>query len=259
MHQLDSRLKHWICATTGAVIAGPPLNSLMRCQSADGLYYLKRRYWYAAVLIASATHSRARFRILQVAEWHVWERAVYRQVYNEDVRITVDGALVLPARPGRTLRDVLATDRSAGLAGVAAALRALEALHQQLIMLPGQPPRPFSHADATVANVTYQPGEGQAWWFDFETAHHRHFVHSWCCADDLRALLFSAVAVLGADSVAPLAQLVATVYTRSDVRYELRAIARSLLCQPDPWHLAQARLSYNLDRAMALALLHELD
>lgn len=253
-------LRYTIAALAGMLIAGPRLNTITRSVQAGKTVYIKRRRWYAATLIAAATHSRARFRTLPVHEWHVWEPGVYRQYYGEAVAIIADGALVVPARPGRTLAEIIAggSGTPLALAGVAAALHALAALHHQTITLPDGQARPFSHGDATVNNVTYEPASNAAFWFDFETAHDQHCPHAWRCADDLRAALFSATAVLGSSQIDALASIVQIAYPEPCVLAQLRTIISQLIAHPDPWHLAQAPLSYEHHQALSNALLRVL-
>jgi hypothetical protein len=253
-------LIYWLAARTGRLIASPRLNIVTVRQEATRTVYIKRRCWYAVALITMARLSRPRFRVLPTAAWHVWETAVYQQIYQQNIAITNDGALILPAMPGRTLAAVLLQpiNRTYALAVMTAAIRALSRLHQQSIMLPDGTCYPFSHGDATIANVTYDRTSDSAYWFDFETAHNPASQHAWCCADDLRALLFSAGAQLGMAYTTALAQLIRVEYPEPQIQHLLRKSVLQLMHQPDVWHLAQTHLPYSLHYALCNAVITEL-
>jgi hypothetical protein len=136
------------------------------------------------------------------------------------------------------------------LAAMAAAIRALAHLHRQSIALPNGTTRRFSHADATISNVTYEISSDTAYWFDFETAHDPARPHLWCCADDLRALLCSAVARLGAVHITALVNLIRSEYPDLQVQHMLREILLECLQRPDSWHLAQTHMPYHLQQAL---------
>lgn len=223
------------------LIAGASLCAVERVGGPAGAVFRKRRRAHAGPLGLAARLAGARFVQLPTAEWRAWEAAVYRQVYGLDVTREPDGALRLPLLPGEPLAAFLSDtqrDWEARRAALAAAAAALAELHQLSITLPGGA-RPFSHGDATARNVLYDPGDGRARWFDFETGHPRGRPHAWRRADDLRALLFSAAGRVGAERAGDIAAI-ACGYPDLAARAELRAMAQRLSAWPDSFHLAQA-------------------
>lgn len=251
---------HYRAAGLGAaLIRSLPLNHVALAVTSGRQVYRKRRRWYAPLLIACAQITRPRFLVLSGAEWLAWEGAVYAQLYGEQIQGEGE-ALELPARPGQPLAQILLApidlDRAVG--AVATALRALAEIHERAILLPDGTARAFSHGDATVANVTFLERAARAWWFDFETAHPAGRPHAWRCADDIRALLFSAAAILGEASIADLARLPAAHYPSATVLAALHGCMQELLLRPDPLHIAQTRVGFQLNRALAQAILRQL-
>ena len=131
------------------------------------------------------------------------------------------------ARGGaRRLRPEPDRPGAARLRGLEAASRALRDLH--LVELPradGVCER-LSHGDATLRNVLFDPGTGEARWFDFDTAHDSGVAPAWRHGDDLRALVYSAVESF--DDV-PVALLLRTV--------------RDAYADPGPWEQLRDRLA----------------
>lgn len=254
------RLRYRAAGLGAALIGGLPLNHVALAVVGGRQVYRKRRRWYAPALIACARLCRPRFLVLSGTEWATWERAVYEQLYGELIHSEGD-ALELPARPGQPLAQILSasTGLSRAIGAVAAALLALAELHQRTIILPDGAACRFSHGDATAANVTYLDQPARVWWFDFETAHPASRPHAWRCADDIRALIFSSAALLGEASISELARLPATHYASPPILAALRDCMLDLLHRPDPLHIAQARIGFQLNRALAQAILRQLD
>lgn len=252
-----SRVSYAIACAAAALVNRLPLNHVTRVATGARPVYRKHRRWYAPYLIGGARLGGGRFITLSGTAWHTWERAVYRQVYGETVALDRDGALLIPARPGVPLARLLGAtpDGPVAAEACAAALEALAALHQRVIALPDGTMRAFSHGDATVANVTYDPVSGQAWWFDFETAAPARYPHHWRRADDLRAMLYSAAAYIGPARASALARLVAARYAGSPVLDALREMVAHVRRAPDILHLAQARLTYDDAQMLSAALL----
>jgi hypothetical protein len=254
------KARYRAAALAGTMVEHLPLNTITRHVDSDHVYYHKRRRWYAPFLIFCARLTGARFTVLSGRQWHDWESAIYQQIYSIKTNSIADGTLILPALPGVQLTTVLATQANSAqsMAGVTAALRALQALHQQEIILPDGDRRLFCHGDATIGNVLFDPASGEARWFDFETAPGPGRSHHWGCADDLRALLFSAATLLGRNSITPLASLIVAEYNEPLVLQELQQIVTALLDRPDSLHLAQTRVPYRLGQAFGEALLVEM-
>jgi hypothetical protein len=253
------RLRYHAAEAGAALIRALPLNHVTLVVTGGRQVYRKRRRWYSPALIACARLSRPRFLVLSGAEWATWERAVYKQLYGEQIH-GADQALDLPARPGQPLAQILlgSTDLPRAVGAVATALRALAEIHERAIVMPDGTTRRFSHGDASAANVTFLDRAARAWWFDFETAHPTHLSHAWRCADDMRALIFSSAAILGEGSIAELARLPAAHYPNPPVLAALHGCVLDLLQRPDPLHIAQTRISYGLNRALAQAILRQL-
>lgn len=254
-----SSLRQWGAAAVAGLISRLPLNRVARVDRAGRVFYRKRRRWYAPGVIAAGRLAGARFVVLSGAAWHQWESAVYRQVYGEAVAVGVGGALEVPARPGAPLAQLLAAAPGApgALAACEAALDALADLHRRTVLLPGGEAVRLTHGDARVANVTYDAASCTAYWFDFETvAPHRPL--AWRQADDLRALIYSAAAIIGPARGACLARRAAAHYAGSPVPAQLRGIIAELRRRPDPLHLAQTRIGPAQADRLARALLDEL-
>jgi hypothetical protein len=256
MVPLSERAMTYAAATLARLIGVLPLNRVTVHNVAGRSVYHKRRRWYAPALIAAARLAPGRFVVLSGATWHAWERAVYWQAYGEEIDIKSDGSLAVPAQPGVVLATLLASgcDEPAALEACEAALRALARLHSQVITLPDGSTRPFSHGDATVANVTYDAAQGRAWWFDFETMSAPHRSVPWRQADDLRALLFSSASLLGPTRSVLFARQAVRMYEATAVLRELQAIAAAVRHRPEPLHLAQTHCSPHLARVLADAL-----
>jgi hypothetical protein len=246
------KLRYAVAAFCGRLIANPRLNMVSAYHTPTATIYRKRRYWYAAALIGIARLQPARFRVLGTAAWQVWEPAVYQQLYQQTVTVTNDGALLVPAMPGQTVAAMLAQpiDPEHALAAVAAAIRALAQLHQYSIVLSDGRCARLSHGDATIANVTYDAASDTAFWFDFETVHNPAWPHPWCCADDLRALLCSAIARLGSEHIVAVTKLIGREYPDRQIQQLLREVLLQLRQQPDAWHLAQTQLPYQLHQEL---------
>jgi hypothetical protein len=128
----------------------------------------------------------------------------------------------------------------ARLRGLGAASRALRDLHRvELARADGGCER-LSHGDATLRNVLFDPGTGEARWFDFDTAHDPGLAPAWRHGDDLRALVYSAVESFADVPVALLLRTVQDAYADPGPWEQLRdRLARGALHR-SPLHLAQA-------------------
>ncbi len=110
----------------------------------------------------------------------------------------------------------------ARLRGLGAASRALWDLHRvELPRADGACER-LSHGDATLRNVLFDPGTGEARWFDFDTAHDPGLAPAWRHGDDLRALVYSAVESFADVPVALLLRTVQDAYADAGPWEQLR-------------------------------------
>ncbi len=160
----------------------------------------KRRRWFGPLLIGPGNlYLRllgAGVRVLPGAEWRARERALHRVLHGIELETGPRGWLILPRWPGVVLADHARSRLDpvpARLQGLNAAGRALRDLHR--VEMPGADggSELLSHGDATLRNVLFDPGTGEARWFDFDTAHDSTLAPAWRHGDDLRALVYSAV------------------------------------------------------------------
>ena len=206
----------------------------------------KRRRWFGPLLIGPGNlYLRllgSGVRILPGAEWRARERALYRALHGIELETGPRGWLILPRWPGWCWPITLSQLDPAPvrLRGLGAASRALKDLHRvELPRADGGSER-LSHGDATLRNVLFDPGTGEARWFDFDTAHDPGLAPAWRHGDDLRALVYSAVESFADVPVALLLRTVQDAYADPGPWEQLRdRLARGAL-HFSPLHLAQA-------------------
>lgn len=193
----------------------------------------KRRRWFGALLIGPINLYlrllKSGVRILPGAEWRSRECALHRVLHKIELKTSPRGWLILPRWPGVVLADY-ARSRVAPaperLRGLCAASRALRDLHLVELRSANGVCDRLSHGDATLRNVLFDPGTGDARWFDFDTAHDPGLAPAWRHGDDLRALVYSAVESF--DDM-PVAHLLHTVWDAYD--------------DPGPWEQIRDRLA----------------
>ena len=207
----------------------------------------KRRRWFGPLLIGPGNlYLRllgSGVRVLPGAEWRARERALHRALHGIELETGPRGWLILPRWPGVVLADHARSrldPAPARLRGLGAASRALRDLHRvELPRADGGCER-LSHGDATLRNVLFDPGTGEARWFDFDTAHDPGLAPAWRHGDDLRALVYSAVESFADVPVALLLRTVRDAYADPGPWEQLRdRLARGALHR-SPLHLAQA-------------------
>jgi hypothetical protein len=207
----------------------------------------KRRRWFCPLLIGPGNWYlwllRSGVRVLPRAEWQARERALYRVLHGIELETGPRGWLNLPRWPGVLLAD-FARGRfepaPARLRGLVAAARALQDLHRlELPLADGRRVR-LSHGDATLRNVLFDPGTGEARWFDFDMEHDPGLAPAWRHGDDLRALVYSAVELFADVPVALLLCAIRDAYADPGPWEQLRdRLARGVLHR-SPLHFAQA-------------------
>ena len=207
----------------------------------------KRRRWFGPLLIGPGNlYLRllgSGVRVLPGAEWRARERALHRALHGIELENGPRGWLILPRWPGVVLADHARSRLvpvPARLRALGAASRALRDLHRvELPRADGGCER-LSHGDATLRNVLFDPGTGEARWFDFDTAHDLGLAPAWRHGDDLRALVYSAVESFADVPVALLLRTVQDAYPDPGPWEQLRdRLARGALHR-SPLHLAQA-------------------
>ncbi|SIO65118.1 Glycosyltransferase involved in cell wall bisynthesis [Singulisphaera sp. GP187] len=207
----------------------------------------KRRRWFGPLLIGPGNlYLRLQgsgVRVLPGAEWRARERALHRALHGIELETGPRGWLILPRWPGVVLADHARSrldPAPARLRGLDAAGRALRDLHRVEMPRADGGCERLSHGDATLRNVLFDPGTGEARWFDFDTAHDPGLAPAWRHGDDLRALVYSAVESFADVPVALLLLTVRDAYVDSGPWEQLRdRLARGALHR-SPLHFAQA-------------------
>jgi hypothetical protein len=222
-------------------------------------FVLKRRRWYApAVIFAGNTYIRIlglHIRVLQNREWLRREADLYRRLYAEQVAVRPGGWMEVPCIGG-DLAVYLANPAHSSASKMEAlrcATRELLRIHA-ITVEEGGTSRTFSHGDAGVRNVAYAPNEGRAHWFDFEVVHASECSDEWRQADDLRALLFSALACLPESLARNAIDVVLRAYPKEPVLKALLERIASGILDVDTYHLAQLQIAPAL-HARLVALL----
>ncbi len=222
----------------------------------------KRRRWFGPLLIGPINlylHLLgARVRLLPGTEWRGRERMLHHVLYGIELKTSPWGWLILPRWPGAVLADYARSTidpAPARLRGLEAASRALWNLHRvELLRADGVCER-LSHGDATLRNVMFDPGTGEARWFDFDTAHDPGAAPAWRHGDDLRALVYSAVESFSGVPVAQVLRTVQDTYIDPGPWEQLRDwLARGILHR-SPLHFAQACPSSERRRELEALLL----
>jgi hypothetical protein len=207
----------------------------------------KRRRWFGPLLIGPGNLylrlTGSGVRVLSGAEWRARERALHRALHEIELEDGPRGWLILPRWPGVVLADHARSRLDpppARLRGLGAACRALRDLHRVELPRADGGCEPLSHGDATLRNVLFDPGAGEARWFDFDTAHDPGLAPAWRHGDDLRALVYSAVESFADVPVARLLRTVRDAYADPGPWEQLSdRLARGGLHR-SPLHLAQA-------------------
>ena len=243
--QVGSRREGWL----GPILARVRLNAIAhRLDPAGRPLIAKRRHWFSPALIGPGNlylrWMNAGVVVLGDRAWRARERLVHQRLYGIGCATDPAGWLLMPAWPGVSLASYLADESRAPddrLGAMLEASRALGALHRVAIDWPGDPHRGLTHGDATLRNVHFDPATRRAHWYDCDTIHAPEVAPLARRADDLRALLYSAVEV-GSDL--PVPALLGSIRAGSDdlaLWGRLRKTLRSGRLHFSPYHFAQAR------------------
>lgn len=200
----------------GGKLAGVRLNDVIK----EGALIYKRRAWGGQWLVRGAKcFGPAPFIVLPESTWLAWEPQLYRLFYGLEVR-RLGRMLVLPVLPGVVLAHYWRIEPAPQeqLRAFAAAVAALYDLHQHQVHLPDTAMAPYSHADATCYNVLYDPEQGRAIWFDFETMHPSHLEAAVRHACDVQVCADSAAALLPPILFPQLAHTLFTYYPNPQVQ-----------------------------------------
>jgi hypothetical protein len=209
--------------------------------------FAKRRRWFGSWIIGPGNlYLRwldSKVCVLPDRRWHRWECSVHRRLYGFECTVDSRGWLVLPFWPGTVLANFGADIRlphDDRLRALATASHALAGLHRIDMPLHDGIHGQFSHGDATLRNVIYDPASSRAHWFDFDTVHDTSEPAFARHADDLRALLYSALETYGDVPVSVILETVNAAYDDRDAWDHLRLRLAGRLLHLSPYHFAQA-------------------
>jgi hypothetical protein len=210
----------------------------------DGqVFYWRRRAWWIGWLVPLMNRAlrgtRPKVLLLETGSWQRREVQGHRRLNGVDVPMRAHGVLV-PAFPGQSLDGWLSSpslSREDKLRALGLALAALRTAHQQMVPTPLGVDHPFTHGDATCGNVVVALEEARAAWIDFETMHEETGSLILKQADDLRALIMSALELLEPGAFPAVWRLVREAYPDPEVRATL-ADALKLRSRPI-YHWAQ--------------------
>lgn len=225
---------------------------------------LKRRRWYAPALTVAGNIYirlfRLRIRILHSGAWLQREQTAYRVLYREKISVSPGRWLEMPWL-GETLSLLLEdpgrTDPEK-LRALASATADLYRIHGLETEEEGYLRR-FSHGDAGARNVAVDPQTGRAHWFDFEIVHPHGLSDDWRHADDLRALMFSALKAVPESLFDRAVECIVNAYPDAGVLECLRQRIAGGELDFDTYHLAQTQMSAGLHRKVAGVMLRHLD
>jgi hypothetical protein len=188
-------------------------------------------------------------RVLPTWEWIEWESAVNSAMRQKSERIK-SGVRTekLPGEPlGKLLKQTRYSEQQKR-GWVELACRALVSLHEIRV---GS--SLLSHADASVSNVMIVRADGQssevgqvragqsATWFDFDLRHDLTAASIDRQADDLRALIFTALVCCQWNDVQSLIDGLKLAYANSEVWAALKQVLANRKLDCDVFHLAQLR------------------
>ena len=220
--------------------------SSVRVVDRDGeLEVRKRRSFYAPALVSLGGPIvrilNTGMRVLPQVEWEARERSIYERLYGTSPRVDADGTLVLPHLAGETLATLL----DDATLGDAARQKAIELAVVALAELHAHG---FTHADAMAENVMVDLDAGVARWFDFETVHDSSRPVDWRRADDVRALIATALLRTPAEDASHTLALVLDSYADETLTPWLETSFTTAFPRSLAFHLGQAPLSFRAFR-----------
>jgi hypothetical protein len=240
-----------LCLTLGRLLRASRYATTRLVHEAGEARVRKRRLAHAPLLVALGDPLvrvlDTGVRVLPQRAWEARERLLHGRLRGAAIRVEGDGTLVLPYLTGRTLAALLedpALDEPSRARAVQLAVAALAAFHAL----------GFTHGDAMAENVMVDLDAGAAHWFDFETVHDARRPLEWRRADDLRALLFTALVRTAPARRAATLGLVLDAYGDARVVRELAASVTAVPRRALPFHLGQAPSSYREFREIARLL-----
>lgn len=250
MRALAETVYFAICLGVGRVLRAGRYSDVRLAEGTGEIRVLKRRRVYAPLLVR-LSHPILRLldtgiRVLPQREWQEHERRMYEALGRPPVRS--DGKrLVLPLLPGATLASILddpGTSDAERRTAFELAGRALVELHAG----------GFTHGDAMAENVLVDLARGSASWFDFETEHDPRRPAAWRRADDVRALVATALVRTRDDAMDTTLSWLSSAYPDEAAWRLLAHRFAPILQRPLAFHLGQAPLSLVTYRRIARLL-----
>lgn len=251
MRELAERGYYRLCLGLGWLLRSARY-SKARIVRLDGRLQVRKHRRFYAPLLVSIGGPLVRIldtgvRVLPQRDWHERERRIYRKLRGTSIRIDEGGTLLLPCLTGKTLATLLdeaELEESVRTRAIERAVVALAEFHHLGL----------THGDAMAENVLVDLEAGVAHWFDFETVHDSSRPLAWRRADDVRALLVTCLVRTVPPKRAATLHLILDAYADEKVTRLLATSFASVLRRPLGFHLAQAGLSIECFREIALVL-----
>jgi serine/threonine protein kinase len=251
MRALAERSYFRLCLALGSLLRSARYSKSRTVSQGGEGQVRKQRSFYAPLLIRLGDPVvrilDTGVQVLPQREWEARERLIYGSLYGRSIQVDGDGVLVLPCLRGDTLATLLEVpqlEESKRQRAIALAVVALARFHHA----------GFTHGDAMAENVMIDLEAGVAHWFDFETVHVSSRPTVWRRADDVRALLASALLRTDPGKLAETLQLILDVYADEEVTRILATSFTSAFRRPLTFHLGQAGLSIQYFREIARLL-----
>ena len=262
------RLRYEARRLTGRILASGRLHRIRYDRVASIDIVLKSRRLGSRLAIAVGNlylrWQRSDVVVLTDNEWLQWELAV-EVATNHGVVFQTQSpphenfrGLISHVCPGRSLRSIL-TDPACSLdekfAAIRWAIAELHQLHRHVAEWGNGVQQPLSHGDATVNNVIVNTTTRSATWIDFDTRHHPQLSELDRHADDFRALVYSAAALLPRSCYPRLATEFIAFQPEAAFLHRFRQRLTTDWHRPNTFQLAQAPLTWTETAALTDALL----
>jgi hypothetical protein len=260
------RLRHIIAQFLGNLLSSVRLNVLEKRKGIGGTHYLKKRRFYAALLIIASNVylkiSRTHVYFLSRRKWMLWEHQVYKEILGKESQIGDHNTVVLPKLDGAPLSDFLTSKNESEVMKMEAvgwAVSAIEIMHKCQIIWPDGEKRSFSHGDAKVGNIICDAVSKTCYVLDYESIHDARMSSEWRHADDLRAIIYSAAEYIESDLFNQLCRMAIRNYSNKAVLAQLKNYIEILKYCPNVYHFTQGNLGFEKKASLDAILLRELE
>ena len=251
MRELAERAYFVLCLALGRLLRSGKYATARIVDQHGELQVRKCRLFYAPLLVwlggPLVRILDTGVRVLPQRDWEERERRVHLRLRGTSIRIDAGEMLVLPCLAGQTLATLLKDpelEECVRKKVIERAVVALAEFHH----------RGLTHGDAMAENVLVDLEAEVAHWVDFETIHDASRPMAWRRADDVRALLVTCLVRTVPEKRAEILQFILDVYPDAGVIRLLAASFTSVWRRPLTFHLAQAGLSFQCFREIALLL-----